>query len=83
MRHGDAELTVSWPARLAVAAEALAPNLLAKAMTLVNRVLPAPTGTLGNESHSGWHSGSRWAPSLLTRLSERSAAENNEVPQRP
>jgi len=82
-RHGDAELVVSWPARLAVAAEALAPNTLAKAMTLVNRVLPPPTGMLGNESHTGWQSGSRWAPSPLTRLSERSAAENNEVPQRP
>ena len=82
MRHGDAELVVSWPAKLAVAVEALAPNTLARAMTLVNRVLPAPTGTLGNESHSGWHSGSRWAPSPLTRLTERSAVENNEVPQR-
>jgi NAD(P)-dependent dehydrogenase (short-subunit alcohol dehydrogenase family) len=83
MRHGDAELIVSWPARLAVAAEALAPNTVARAMMLVNRVLPSPTGTLGNESHSGWHSGSRWAPSPLTRLTERSAAENNEMPQRP
>jgi NAD(P)-dependent dehydrogenase (short-subunit alcohol dehydrogenase family) len=82
MRQGDAELVVSWPARLAVAVEALAPNLVARTMTLVNRVLPAPTGTLGNESHSGWHSGSRWAPSPLTHLSQRSAAENNEVPQR-
>jgi len=82
MRHGDAELVVSWPARFAVAAEALAPNTLAKAMTFVNRVLPSPTGILGNESHTGWQSGSRWAPSPLTRLMERSAAENNEVPQR-
>jgi NAD(P)-dependent dehydrogenase (short-subunit alcohol dehydrogenase family) len=82
MRHGEAELIVSWPARLAVAAEGVAPNAVANVMTLVNRVLPSPTGTLGNESHSGWHSGSRWAPSPLTRLTERSAAENNELPQR-
>ena len=82
MRQGDAELVVSWPARVAVAAEALAPNTLAKAMSLVNRVLPSPTGILGNESHTGWQSGSRWAPSPLTRSSERSAAENNEIPQR-
>ena len=82
MRHGRAELVVSWPARLAVWTEALAPNMLAKMMSLVNRMLPAPTGSLGNESHSGWHSGSRWAPSPLTRLSERSAVENNEVPLR-
>lgn len=82
MRHGRAELIVSWPARLAVVTEAVAPNVLAKMMALVNRMLPAPTGSFGNESHSGWHSGSRWAPSPLTRLSERSAVENNEVPQR-
>src|SRR6185503_6317045 len=82
MRRGDAQLVVSWPARLAVLAEALAPNTLAKAMTFMNRVLPSPTGMLGNESHTGWQSGSRWAPSPLTRLTERSAAENNEVPQR-
>jgi hypothetical protein len=63
-----------------VVAEALAPNTLARAMTLVNRVLPPPTGMFGNESHTGWQSGSQWAPSPLTRLSERSAAENNEVP---
>jgi NAD(P)-dependent dehydrogenase (short-subunit alcohol dehydrogenase family) len=83
MRHGEAELIVSWPARLAVVAAGLAPNTVASVMTLVNRVLPSPTGTLGNESHSGWHSGSRWAPSPLTRLTERSAAENNELPLRP
>jgi len=81
--RGDAELVISWPARLAVAMQALAPNTLAALMTLANRMLPGPTGTLGNESHSGWHSGSRWAPSPLTRLSERSAARNNELPQRP
>jgi NAD(P)-dependent dehydrogenase (short-subunit alcohol dehydrogenase family) len=82
-RHGDAELVISWPARLAAAAAALAPNTVASAMRLANRLLPGPTGTLGNESHSGWHSGSRWAPSPLTRSTERSAAENNELPQRP
>jgi NAD(P)-dependent dehydrogenase (short-subunit alcohol dehydrogenase family) len=79
-RHGDAELVVTWPARLAIAAAALAPQTFANAMQLVNRALPAPTGALGNESHSGWHSRSRWAPSLLTRPTERSAAANNELP---
>jgi NAD(P)-dependent dehydrogenase (short-subunit alcohol dehydrogenase family) len=80
MRHGDAELVVSWPARLAIVAAAVAPNTVARSLTLVNRVLPSPTGTFGNESHSGWHSRSRWAPSLLTRPTDRSAAENNELP---
>ena len=80
MRHGDAELVVSWPARLAIVAAAVAPNTVARSLALVNRVLPSPTGTFGNESHSGWHSRSRWAPSLLTRPTDRSAAENNELP---
>jgi NAD(P)-dependent dehydrogenase (short-subunit alcohol dehydrogenase family) len=79
-RHGDCELVVTWPARVAIAAAALAPHTFARAMQLVNRALPAPTGALGNESHSGWHSRSRWAPSLLTRPTERSAAANNELP---
>jgi NAD(P)-dependent dehydrogenase (short-subunit alcohol dehydrogenase family) len=79
-RHGDCELVVTWPARVAIAAAALAPHTFAHAMQLVNRALPAPTGALGNESHSGWHSRSRWAPSLLTRPTERSAAANNELP---
>jgi NAD(P)-dependent dehydrogenase (short-subunit alcohol dehydrogenase family) len=81
MRHGDPELVVTWPARLAIAAAAIAPNTVARSLGLVNRVLPSPTGTFGNESHSGLHSGSRWAPSVLTRPSDRSAAENNELPE--
>jgi len=79
-RHGDCELVVTWPARLAIAAAAVAPCTFARAMQLVNRALPSPTGALGNETHSGWHSRSSWAPSLLTRPTERSAAENNELP---
>ena len=80
VRHGDAELVVSWPARLAVAAAAVMPNAIALAMDLANRLLPSPTDAHGNQTHSGWQSASRWAPSRLTRLSERSAIENNELP---
>ena len=80
MRHGDPELVVTWPARLAIVAAAIAPNAVARSLDLVNRVLPSPTDTFGNESHSGLHSQSRWAPSLLTRPGDRSAAENNELP---
>jgi len=80
MRCGDAELVITWPARLAVAAAALVPNALALAMHATNRMLPRAVEGGGTESHSGWQSGSTWAPSLLTRLSERAASENNEVP---
>jgi NAD(P)-dependent dehydrogenase (short-subunit alcohol dehydrogenase family) len=81
LRHGDPELTITLPARLAMAIYGVAPNAVAHALSLTNRLLPAPTGLLGDESHSGWHSTSKWAPSVLTRATERSARENNEVPR--
>jgi NAD(P)-dependent dehydrogenase (short-subunit alcohol dehydrogenase family) len=80
-RHGDAELVISWPAKLAVIANAVAPQSVALAMDLANRMLlPQPTGDAGNRSHSGWQSLSDWAPSKLTTLTERAAKENNELP---
>ncbi len=78
-RHGDAELVVSWPAKLAVLASSLAPATVAMVTGVTNALLPgrAPDG---EQSYSGWQSVSGWAPSILTRSSERSAAENNELP---
>jgi short-subunit dehydrogenase len=80
-RHGDADLVITWPAKMAVAAAALAPNVVAELLNLTNRVLPSPNDPRRvGEGYSGWQSGSGWAPSALTRLSERAAARNNEVP---
>lgn len=81
--HGDADLIVTVAARLAIAANGLIPNTVALAMETADRVLPGATGADGNRVHSGWQSGSEWAPSRLTRLSERSAVENNELPPVP
>lgn len=81
-RHGDAELVIGWPAKLAVMANALMPEVVATAMSLANDlVLPGPAEHAGGERHSGWQSLSNWAPSKLTTLSERAAARNNELPQ--
>lgn len=80
-RHGDAELVITLPAKLAVIANAVVPEAVALGMSLANRLLPRPAdGSSGDERHSGWQSQSRWAPSTLTRLTNRAAAENNEVP---
>ncbi len=80
-RHGDAELVVSVPAKLAVLANALAPDLVAAFMAAANsKVLPAPTDDAGTEAHSGWQSLSSYAPSTLTRMTERAARDNNELP---
>jgi NAD(P)-dependent dehydrogenase (short-subunit alcohol dehydrogenase family) len=80
-RHGDAELIISWPAKLAVIANAVLPQSVALGMDLANRMLlPQPTDTAGDRAHSGWQSLSDWAPSKLTTLTERAAKENNELP---
>src|SRR5438034_8183243 len=80
-RHGDAELVISWPAKLAVIANAVLPEAVALAMNVANRaLLPQPTDQSGDRARSGWQSLSRWAPSTLTRLTEKAAAENNELP---
>jgi NAD(P)-dependent dehydrogenase (short-subunit alcohol dehydrogenase family) len=80
-RHGDAGLVITLPAKLAVAANALFPDVVAFGMALANSVvLPPPDPSAGPEAHSGWQSLSDWAPSALTRSSERAAKDNNELP---
>jgi short-subunit dehydrogenase len=81
-RHGDAELVIGWPARLAILANAAAPEIVALAMSGANAmILPAPSEEAGDERHSGWQSLSNWAPSRLTTLTDKAAARNNEIPQ--
>ncbi len=78
-RHGDAELTITLPARLAMMANNLAPDLIARAMVLVNRLLPAPGGAAGDVEKSGSQSSSQLAPPAVTVLTDRAAVANNEM----
>jgi len=78
-RCGDAELVVSWPAKLAVIANAVSPSVVALGMRLTTALLPEPAGAEGDRAHSGWQSQSPWAPSRLTRSTERAAVENNQL----
>ena len=79
-RYGDAELVITVPAKLAIMARTLLPESIAAIMAAANRLLPAPGDNADHASHSGWQSQSEWAPSRLTKLSDKAAAENNEVP---
>ena len=79
-RHGDAELVLTLPAKLAIVANAVFPESVALTMALANRLLPPPGDTSDTAARSGWQSLSDWAPSRLTTLSDRAAAENNELP---
>lgn len=76
-RRGDPHLTISLPAQLLSLANALAPDLMAEALKLMNRLLPAPTGPEGDETKAGWESASAVAPSILTRLSDKAAVRNH------
>ncbi len=77
-RYGRARVTLSLPAKLAVCANVLAPELTADLNALVARLLPEPGG-VGRTSVKGYHSTSEWSPSLLTTLGDRAAERNNEL----
>jgi hypothetical protein len=78
-RCGDAELVVGWPAKLAVMVSALSPATVALAMQITNRLLPKAGDSTGDQAHSGWQSLSPWAPSRLTKPTERAAIANNQL----
>jgi NAD(P)-dependent dehydrogenase (short-subunit alcohol dehydrogenase family) len=77
-RHGDAELTISLPAKLAGWFHGLFPGLTADALGVVNRILPGPGG-VGARNTAGRDSTSILAPSWATYLSDQAAVQNNEV----
>ena len=79
LRHGDAALTLTLAAKLAAAADGVAPGVVGAAMKAVSALLPAPAGPSGDVRKSGWDSQSAAAPSLLTALADRETALNNEL----
>ena len=78
-RRGDAELVITVQAKLAILARTMMPELFAKAMSMINALLPPPTGVDGNRTRLGRESQSEWAPSKLTTSTYRAAVENNEM----
>jgi short-subunit dehydrogenase len=76
--RGDAEVVLSWQAKLISRLHGLAPGLVADALGLVHRALPgageAPSRSRGLEAVS------RWSPSALSALGDRAAEQNNELP---
>ncbi|MFL6237219.1 MAG: SDR family NAD(P)-dependent oxidoreductase [Thermoanaerobaculia bacterium] len=79
-RYGEPTLTLTPQAKAAAIANTLAPNGVAKLLELAARLLPGPSEDGdGQEARPGWQSTSRWVPSLLTRLADEAAVENNEL----
>lgn len=78
-RHGEPHLIITPQARIAALASVLAPGLTARALEAVNRLMPEPSPHDGDDARPGWKYPSSWTPSILTRLSDEAAVENNEL----
>jgi NAD(P)-dependent dehydrogenase (short-subunit alcohol dehydrogenase family) len=78
-RHGDPELTITLPARIAMMANGVAPAAVARAMQLANRLLPGPNRADGDVRKRGRDAESKWIPPAVTVLTDRAAVANNEM----
>lgn len=80
-KRGDAELVLTIPGKLAVLFHGILPGLTADLLGAVNLLLPAPGG-IGTDRAKGSESESALSPSILTTLSDKAAAENNQLNSR-
>jgi short-subunit dehydrogenase len=76
-RRGDAEVLFPLSTRVAAIAGALAPGMTAKALSVVDRLLP-DAGKSPRGRRTGAESQSWLSPSWLTRLGDRAAHEYNQ-----
>jgi NAD(P)-dependent dehydrogenase (short-subunit alcohol dehydrogenase family) len=74
-RRGDAEALVGMPAKVAVWARTLAPNLTASVLAHMNRMMPQDSSP---ERHRGRDSETPLTRSWVTQLTRRAAQKNNE-----
>lgn len=75
---GEAEVVLTLPAKLAVAAQALFPGLVSDVSALVDKwVMPGPGG-IGTRRVKG-HDSRGVLPSAVTALTDRAAERNNET----
>jgi len=83
LRHGDAEVVLSLPAKVLATLSDWFPGLTTDATALVNRYFLPATGGSGRNSASGAESRPDGGPSLLTALGDRAAARNNQLAAQP
>jgi short-subunit dehydrogenase len=78
-RRGKAELVITVQAKLAVLARTIAPEIVAHAMSLVDRLLPPAVGPNGDVARPGRATGSEWAASKVLAPMYAAAQKNNEL----
>lgn len=79
IQHGDPEITLALPGKLASRLYRTFPSLSARLAALANQLLPTPPTKDGATSYLGHESHSWLAPSVLTALGDRAAEHNNEL----
>jgi NAD(P)-dependent dehydrogenase (short-subunit alcohol dehydrogenase family) len=78
-RRGQPELTLTAAARAGIIGNAVFPNLTGRTLRFVNRFLPGPTDSSGDQLRTGGESRSRrLSPKWLTYLADRAIDRNNE-----
>ena len=80
-RSGRPELTMTLQARALILAQALVPNLFARALQLVNVLLPENPGGDAPSRRKGYHCQSDVSPSRLTQLADAASPQYNEIPK--
>jgi NAD(P)-dependent dehydrogenase (short-subunit alcohol dehydrogenase family) len=79
-RHGDPELTITLPAKLAARLNHIAPATVGRLTAIANRALPGPTrDARGNRHQRGRDSQTPLTDSIATILTHRAAVANNEL----
>jgi short-subunit dehydrogenase len=80
-RYGEAEITITTQAQLLRFAKGLFPSFVTEIFGLVDRLLPRARHDGVSAAREGWQVKSLMAPPFLTRLADRAAFYNNEIPE--
>jgi short-subunit dehydrogenase len=78
-RRGDCDLVITSQAKLAVLARTMAPELVGRATSLVNRVLPKAGGADGDVAQAGRVAGKQWSSKGVLAPMYAAARRHNEV----
>ncbi len=78
LRHGDAEVTTTLPAKFGALVHGLSPELMTDMFALLNKILPGEGG-IGKNRAKGYESETPLSMSGLTERTQKAAAKNNEL----
>ncbi len=77
-QQGRGEVLIHSPLNIGIALQRIFPELTQEILALAASVLPR-MGGIGRATAKGYESQSAWSPSMLTTLTQRAAAANNEL----